>query len=232
MIAVIALLAAAAPVSPSVADAERAFAAMAQKDGQWTAFRATAAPDGVMFVPAMVKAQDWLKGKADPPESVKWAPARTLTSCDGTLAVSTGGWTNNGGKAHGVFTTVWKATPDGWRWLLDQGHDTPKLLTVPAAPKEARASCSGLPAAGGERTEVQPADDVVVQRDNAMPDGDLRSLPQGADEDWPLIASGQSTDGTLRWESHGDAKTGRRSFAVYRWNGTLFELARVELNLP
>ena len=44
------LLAAAAPIAPTSAlDVERAFAADAQRLGQWTAFRKYAAPDALMF---------------------------------------------------------------------------------------------------------------------------------------------------------------------------------------
>src|SRR3546814_15677912 len=46
--------------------AEIRFAQRAQEEGQWTAFRETAHPDAVMFVPERVKAQDWLKSQKDP----------------------------------------------------------------------------------------------------------------------------------------------------------------------
>ena len=84
---ILALLLAAAPVSApmSAIDAERAFAADAQKNGQWTAFRNSAAPDAVMFVPEKVNAQAWLKDRADPPVSVFWWPGRSYVSCDGSV---------------------------------------------------------------------------------------------------------------------------------------------------
>ena len=71
------LLAAAAPqAAPQTAvDAERAFAAHAQKVGQWTAFRDYAEPTAVMFDPQAVGAHDFLKGRKDPPRSVEWWPA-------------------------------------------------------------------------------------------------------------------------------------------------------------
>jgi hypothetical protein len=46
------LAAAAAPLT--AVEAERAFAADAQKQGQWTAFRKWAAPDAVMWTPQAV----------------------------------------------------------------------------------------------------------------------------------------------------------------------------------
>jgi hypothetical protein len=65
------LLAAAAPAT--AVDAERAFAAMAQTEGQWAAFRAFAASEGLLFVPEQVNAQEWLKeAGASPDGSLVW----------------------------------------------------------------------------------------------------------------------------------------------------------------
>ena len=79
---------------PTAIDAERAFAADAQRRGQWTAFRATATEEAVMFVPQPVNAQAFLKDKADPPQPLKWWPASSFVSCDGNLAVNHGPWHN------------------------------------------------------------------------------------------------------------------------------------------
>lgn len=228
MIAV-ALMLAVASATPSVADAERAFAAMAGRDGQWTAFRATAADDAVMFVPAMTNAQAWLKGRADPKLPYVWGPGRTVTACDGTLAVSSGGSVRPGGTSFGVFTTVWKSTPDGWRWVLDQGHDTPSQVVNPAAPIETRASCRNARRAATAATDPgRLAPDLVVQRDKALPSGDRTALPPAAD--WPVLNGGRSRDGTLRWEVRGN--DGTHMLAIHRWTGRRFELARLELSAP
>ena len=53
---------------------ELAFARAAQDEGQWTAFTEHAAEGGVMFVPEAVIARDWLRGRANPPEAVRWQP--------------------------------------------------------------------------------------------------------------------------------------------------------------
>ena len=109
MLATILALAAA---SPTVIDAERAFAQMAQDKGQWTAFRATAAPDAVMFVPQPVKAQAWLKDKKDPPKAIRWQPTHAWVSCDDKTAVDTGNWQRPDGTV-GFFTTIWQRQADG-----------------------------------------------------------------------------------------------------------------------
>src|SRR3546814_11384170 len=62
--------------------AEIRFAQLAQAEGQWTAFRETAHPDAVMFVPERAKAQDWLKSQKDPAEAVKWQPHAVYVSRD------------------------------------------------------------------------------------------------------------------------------------------------------
>jgi len=133
------ILQAAAP--QTAVDAERAFAAAAQARGQWTAFRDYAEADAVMFVPQATKAQEWLKGRKDPAKSVEWWPVESWVSCDGNLAVNTGGsrWPSG---AVGYFTTVWKRQPDGsWKWIVDHGDGLQAERPRPAEPKTTRAAC-------------------------------------------------------------------------------------------
>ena len=72
------LLAAAAAAAPTAVDAERAFAADAQRIGQWTAFRKYADRDAVMFTPQAVWAHEFLKDRKDPPKAVAWRPTAEL----------------------------------------------------------------------------------------------------------------------------------------------------------
>src|SRR5206468_9350366 len=117
VISIALIFAAASLSSPSVVEAERAYAAMAQKDGQWTAFRATAAPRAVLFVPDPVDAASWLQGKKDPPTAVKWQPAAAFVACDGKAAVTTGPWQRP--ISVGYFTTIWSRPGTTWRWNVD-----------------------------------------------------------------------------------------------------------------
>lgn len=150
--------------------AERAFAASAASGGQWTAFRATAATDAIMFAPQPVNAQQWLAGRADPPASVRWQPADVWVSCDATLAVTTGPWQRPDGT-HGYFTTVWQRQDDGgWKWVLDHGD----ILAMPAT------------AAAGVQTHVPPCPMHWA--------GTPVTLPPD-----PLGPSGASRDGSMRW---------------------------------
>ncbi|WP_176591808.1 hypothetical protein [Sphingobium sp. EM0848] len=109
------------PDPSSVLAAEIAFNRLAQEKGQWTAFRETAAEEAVMFVPQRVLAKQWLKGRADPPAAVSWAPSTIYVSCDGNLAASTGGWKRPDGSV-GYFTTIWQRDKKGvWKWIMDHG---------------------------------------------------------------------------------------------------------------
>lgn len=190
-------LAVAAPAASATGaiEAERAFAAQAQKDGQWTAFRSTATGDALMFVPQPTNAQAFLKDRKDPPVSVFWWPGKSFVSCDGKVAVNTGPWVRGGGKSVGYFTTVWVRQPDGgWKWVYDAGDE----LTAPRAEggdiKPTIASCSqpGPPA-------ITPLSWVI----NKQP---------------TQSGHGSSPDGTLGWKWTVDA-AGARHFQALLWTG-------------
>jgi len=117
----------------TVVAAELAFARAAQEKGQWIAFAEYATEDAVMFVPAPVNAQDWLKKRPNPPQAVRWQPHEVWSSCDGSLAVSKGAWQRPDGSV-GYFTTVWERQAkekDGYRWVLDQGDALAEPLAAP-----------------------------------------------------------------------------------------------------
>jgi hypothetical protein len=165
------VLVAAAPPHPAV-EAERAFAAMAQTDGQWTAFRAFAASHADMFTPQPVIAQEWLAGRKDPPVSVMWWPAKSWMSCGGAVVVNTGPWIRQGGRSVGYFTTVWARQKDGsWKWLFDHG---------------------------GELAKPRPAGDRVVPKRGACPKG-KPAADQWAVMRFDDRSEGYSADRSLRW---------------------------------
>jgi hypothetical protein len=165
----------AASSTPTALDAERAFDAAAARDGQWTAFRAFAAPKAIMFVPQPVDAQDWLKDRKNPSQSVRWQATASYVSCDGNSAVNTGNWQRPDGSL-GYFTTVWQRQPDGsWKWLVDGGDVLKTARPALREPVVRRAACHGtafVPPVG-----VAPPPGVVAD-------------PEG----WGL-----SRDGSLLW---------------------------------
>ncbi|HET9353223.1 MAG TPA: hypothetical protein VFO32_04435 [Sphingomicrobium sp.] len=185
------LLAAAEPAMTAI-DAERAFAADAQKSGQWTAFRKWATDDAIMFVPQAGSAHEFLKGKADPPVAVFWWPGRSYVSCDGSTAINSGPWVRGWGKSIGYFTTVWRRQADGsWKWLLDHGDALAEARAEGGDIKPRLASCA--------RPVKAPTPKL--------------GLTQGGSS-----GGGQSKDASLvwRWFVRPD---GSRTFEALLWNG-------------
>jgi hypothetical protein len=195
----------------AVIAAEIAFNRLAQEKGQWTSFRETAAKSATMFVPDVVDAQEWLKGRADPSKSVKWQPHRVFMSCDGRTGVTTGAWQRPDGSV-GYFTTVWQWIPKGnpdprmpgvmgdgeWKWVLDHGG----ALTAPRAEPEfietKIASCKG------RANAPLTAPDVGVQ-----------------------MKSGFSYDQSLNWEWQVRPDKSR-TISVRLWNGSDFDEVLVD----
>ena len=124
------IFAAAAAATPTAVDAERAFSRDARRNGQWTASRAYADPDAVMFTPQAVWARDFLRGRKDPPAALSWSPNASYVSCDGRMAVNTGPWQSVGGEQHGFFTTVWQHEKGRWHWISDGRHTLGKPLAA------------------------------------------------------------------------------------------------------
>jgi hypothetical protein len=175
----------------AVIAAEIAFAQLAQDKGQWTAFRATATKDAVMFTPQMVYAQEFLGGKADPAKSVTWQPHQVWSSCDGSIAVTRGAWQREGST--GFFTTIWQRQKDGkYKWIMDQGDELPMALDPPEMIVAKVADCPKGP-------QGRPGKPAKLPKK-------LPPLDSGK-------AAGKSLDGTLSWDVtvQGD---GGRTFSV------------------
>lgn len=140
--------------------AEIGFARLAQEKGQWTAFRETAAPEAVMFVPQRVKARDWLKSQKDPAEAVKWQPHAVYVSCDGNAGATTGAWQKDG--ENGYFTTIWVRDEKGRiNWILDHGDALTSPREAPDFIASKQAACGSRPdmiGAGAARAGAEKTD--------------------------------------------------------------------------
>ena len=201
MVAALLLAAVAAP--QSVVEAERAFATMAQTEGQWTAFRAFAAPDAVMFLPDPVNAHEWLASRKDPAVAVMWWPARAIVSCDGGTAVTTGPWIRDGGKLSGYFTSIWRRETDGsWKWVLDHGDTLASPRRAVEFVKEERPDCATR----------APARNVPL----------VAAVGAGLQE-----APGESRDRSLTW-SWQKRPDGSRTVTVSLWGGEDYEPVLVD----
>ena len=182
------LLLAQAAAAQTPVDAERAFAADAQRIGQWTAFRKWSAKDAVMFAPQPINAETFLKDRKNPPEAIERWPTASYISCDGSVAVNTGGWKRSDGST-GFFSTVWKRQKDGsWRWIVDGNGDLAHARPRPAQPLIRRAAC--------DRQAVAPH--YPISRSASFDNG-------------------ESDDNSLSWSWSIEGRSGDRTFATRLW---------------
>jgi hypothetical protein len=180
----------------AIVAAELAFARAAQEKGQWTAFADYAADDAVMFVPEVVRARDWLKGRANPAEAVRWQPHQVWASCDGTLAVSKGAWQRPDGST-GYFSTVWKRQRNGaYKWVLDQGDEVERPLEAPAMIGGTVADCAARTDRFDRRARLESA-----------------AIAPPACDAGTCKGGGASADGTLAY-SYSVAPSGARELTV------------------
>lgn len=165
---------------------ELAFARIAREKGQWTAFAEYAAEGAVMFVPEKVRAHQWLKGRTNPAKTVAWEPYQVWSSCDGSIAVTKGPWTQPDGSV-GYFTTIWQRQEKGeYRWVIDQGDTLAQPL---AEPDLVQADIADCPPRGTARPALA-ANGKPAKR------GRFIVAPVAADG-----LSGSSNDGSLNWSA-------------------------------
>jgi hypothetical protein len=199
------------PLKPSanpsaVIAADLAFSQLAQEKGQWTAFRDTAAQGAEMFAPERVAAATWLKGRANPPVSVKWQPYAVWSSCDGSHAVTRGAWDKPGSS--GSYVTVWQRQKDGkYKWLVDMSLSDEKPAPPPEMVAARIADCGK---ANEQNISLAARDAAIAATSAAISATRDRSM-----------ALGNAVDGTLEWETR--TEQGNRRVTVSLWNGQVFE---------
>jgi hypothetical protein len=194
----------------ALVSAELAFARLAAEKGQWTAFRKTATKDAVMFVPQAINAQSWLKGRADPPQAVRWQPHEVYVACDGSLGATTGAWQRPDGS-QGYFTTLWQRQKDGdYKWLIDHGDALAKPRPAPEVIKAQVADCADP----SRFMRVEKRSDARRAAKTAAK-GSLVPLAP------PVALDGASQDGTLRWSWAVEQDGARRLDVMVRSAGAM-----------
>lgn len=134
-----------------VVEAERAFAAEAQRLGCPFAFRHYADDQAILFTPDPIPAKPFLEAGNGPRGNLRWWPAYAGIAASGDLGFTTGPFFGGEGEHlfHGWFLTIWAREADGsWRWLLDHGIPTRE---PPPAAEDARVTA--LPVARGTRSK-------------------------------------------------------------------------------
>jgi len=117
-----------------IANVEKAFNDMAQKEGLTKAFEFYAAPDGVLrrkhkIIKGKKAIEQWYQNDVKPNETLTWTPTFIDVSKSGDLAYTYGDFTftypdpdtlGKLKKNNGIFHTVWKRQADGsWRYVWD-----------------------------------------------------------------------------------------------------------------
>ncbi len=199
-----------------VVAAELAFARAAQEDGQWTAFRAFAAPGAIIHGrKGPVVASTWLSALKDPEEAVRWSPDTVWMSCDGSVAVSEGRFREPDGVV-GTFVTVWQRQPDReYLWIYDAAvRDDPQ--PAPKAPEEPIGEDEILVTAlESIRGLVADCERPGFERADAKPASPALAIPEGTRN-----AVATSRDGTLRWRWEHPGAGQRRFVAEYLTSGS------------
>lgn len=189
---------------------EVAFARDARELGQWTAFRAYAAPGAILHLRSgAVDAASWLAARSDPAQSVDWNSRAVWMSCDGRDAVSMGRYRDSGDNV-GTYFTVWQREASGeWRFAYDLGaNDDPQPVRGAEPDPDPRAIVvrNYVPIQGRVADCSAPALDAVA----------FDQPPHARS------AASASRDGTLHWQwSHGE--DGTRNFSVKYWKKGVWE---------
>ena len=189
-----------------VANADVAFARLARDEGQWTAYRATAAPGAVVHgVNGPVPLETFIAGRGNPPVSNAWTPNTVWASCDGTLSVTFGRYQVPNGDV-GSYVTVWELQNDrSFKWTYDlRALDNPQ--PVPEVRPDVPEGENVIIVPGMASIQGRVADCPV--RGEALPPAPISSSVSGRQSD-----PKSSDDRTLRWHwSH--ATSGERMVSV------------------
>jgi hypothetical protein len=186
LISVFAMLMAERAVMPQTAlQVDRQLEKAVRTEGQWTAFRRFAAPGAVIFQRGGHDAAALLARWPDPKKPFTWAVHESITSCDGTTAVTIGPVRRPEGTA-GMLLLVWRKQPDGrWKWVAWRGGAGPTPDSGPV-PRIITASCKGRP-----HSYMRPAP--------AGPSGGLSSPDRTLIWHWETDRSGAVTYSIQVW---------------------------------
>ena len=187
---------------------ESGFARMAREQGQWTAFAEYAAPGAVLHLPqGLAPAAEWLRGRSNPAEAMRWAPRDVWMSCDGALAVGQGRFREGTGLV-GNYVTAWRLQDDdGYRWTYHaMAPDMPQPPPRAGQPK-------------GEDEIVVLAMELIKGH---VADCGSRPADPGPQTNPTPVANATSPDGTLHWLAQ-QREDGMRRFIVLANQGGAWE---------
>jgi len=112
----------------SLVNAEKTFAALAQKNGTNEAYKAFAASDALVFRPNPVNAKQFYTTAPDM-KNLSWSPDYARVSRSRDWGFTTGAYTLDGEKkAYGQYVSIWRERDGKWELIMDMGVDTHKPL--------------------------------------------------------------------------------------------------------
>ena len=141
-------------------------------EGQWKAYRKTAAEGAELLAPDRIPVEQWLKDhKKNTPGTAESEPYGAWMSCDGSFGVVEGGWTK--GDTSGHYAAVWQRQKDGgYKWLIRQavGREgpvsAPDMLSAMVAecvrPKQGARPNSDGPPQGDRSRKRKPEPEAAA----------------------------------------------------------------------
>ncbi len=167
-----------------VAAADIAASLLAQEEGRWKSFKEHGADGAIMFVPQRVDAKQWLKDSDEPANAIDWSPHEIWSSCDGSLAISGGGWMKPDGT-QGWYASAWERQRDGeYRWTMELSGESDSAGEAPILIRSHTPGCNS----------------VMPRRDGTFGPPDRKRR----DNDKPQSGIGHpyaiSRDETMRWD--------------------------------
>ncbi len=115
-----------------LADAERAFSALSEKNGIKESFLQYLADDCIMFNPHPVNGKELYRKRKPSPTYLTWYPTFVEVSASGDFGISTGPWElrpskNDTTVMYGHYFSVWKKQTNGeWKVIIDNGLGYPQ----------------------------------------------------------------------------------------------------------
>ena len=194
--------------------AEIALGKLAGEKGESFALLATAAPGARLMRPEPVDAAQWLKRNQQRGPATRWDGQAVWMSCDGTIGVVKGKWSNEGQA--GRFATVWQRQAKGdYKWLLRL--DEPGTSNAPSLDDMLSAVVADCPA--------RPARAHAPEEPRGKPRGKRAPVPI------PQVdaLSGRSPDGSLHWRSGSDTSGVTRLLVQLAKGGAMTTVLGAEL---
>ena len=193
----------------AVIAAELALARDAQARGGPPAREAAAASDAVLFAPRLVWAQPWLKRGADAAPPRRWEPVALWSSCDGSVVLSRGVWSDANGTG-GWIARIWQRQGNGvYKWAAELVGPPGAALASPDMIAAQVADCPPRARPFGEDSGRQG------KPPKASKPVKLKDLPPLD----PLRHGSVAGDGTLRWEARVEPDGAERLVATWRKDG-------------